>query len=275
MIPITITEAVEFIHNKIAFKPKIAIIFGSGIGDSLQDVEAAVEIPYIEIPGFPPTTVAGHRGKLVAGKLSGKPIIAFCGRFHFYEGHPMEVVTLPVRVSKSLGADTLVVSNAAGGINPSFKAGNLMAISDHLNLVGISPLRGPNIDDMGPRFVPLVNAYDPAGIKLMKDVSAKLEINMQQGVYAALSGPMYETPAEIKMLYTIGADAVGMSTVPEVIVARHMNMRVLGFSCITNEWGWVIKAMEGKSPSHQEVQDMTAKLKPKLAKFISELIKGL
>lgn len=275
MIPSTFTEAKEFIQNKIAVKPKVAIILGSGLGDALRDVEAAVELPYTEIPGFPPTTVAGHKGKLVVGKISNVPIIAFCGRFHFYEGHPMDVVALPVRVSKLLGATTLLVSNAAGGINPNFRAGDLMAISDHLNLIGTSPLRGPNIDDLGPRFIPLVDAYDPVGIELMGNVAKKVEINMKPGVYAAISGPMYETPAEIKMLYTLGADAVGMSTVPEVIVARHMNMRVLGFSCITNEWGWVISKTKGSSPNHKEVQEVASKLQPKLTKFITELVKKL
>lgn len=275
MIPSTLIEAKEYLENKIAFEPRVAIILGSGLGESLKDVTAAVELPFSEIPGFPSTTIAGHNGKVISGKIGETPIIAFCGRFHFYEGHPMEVVTLPVRVSKLLGANTLIVTNAAGGINPTFRSGDLMAIKDHLNLITASPLRGPNLDDLGPRFVPLVDAYDPVGIDLMDRVARKIEIKLQRGVYAALTGPMYETAAEVKMLHTLGADAVGMSTVPEVIVARHQNMRVLGFSCITNEWGWVITNKKGTSPSHEEVQKITASLKPTLSRFISELVKEL
>lgn len=274
MIPSTLIEAKEYLENKIPFEPRVAIILGSGLGDALKDVTAAVEISYSEIPGFPPTTIAGHKGKLVAGKIGDTPIIAFCGRFHFYEGHSMEVVTLPVRVSKLLGANTLIVTNAAGGINPDFRAGDLMVIKDHLNLIGVSPLRGPNLDDLGPRFVPLVDAYDPSGIDLMERVADKIEIKLQRGIYAALCGPMYETAAEVKMLYTLGADAVGMSTVPEVIVARHQGMKVLGLSCITNEWGWVVNNKKGSSPSHEEVQKIAAALKPVLSRFISELIRG-
>lgn len=275
MIPSTLIEAKEYLENKIAFEPRVAIILGSGLGDSLKDVTAAIELPYSEIPGFPPTTIAGHRGKMISGKIGETPIIAFCGRFHFYEGHPMEVVTLPVRVSKLLGANTLIVTNAAGGINPTFKSGDLMAIKDHLNFIGASPLRGPNLDDLGPRFVSLVDAYDPIGIDLMDRVARKIEIKLQHGVYAALTGPMYETPAEVKMLHVLGADAVGMSTVPEVIVAVHQGMRVLGFSCITNEWGWVIMNKKGTPPTHEEVQKITASLKPIISRFISELVKEL
>ena len=275
MIPASITQAVEFLQNRIPFHPDIMVILGSGMGDTLRGLSAAVEIPYGEIPGFVSPTVAGHKGKVVVGKVGERKVLGFCGRIHYYEGHPFELVTLPVRVGFVLGAKTLIVTNAAGGINQKFRVGDFMAITDHLNLMGASPLRGPNIDDLGPRFIPMVNAYDPIGVDLMDRVAQKFELPLLHGVYAALSGPMYETPAEVRMLGTLGADAVGMSTVPEVIIARHQGMRVFGISCITNEWGWVFSGKRGESPTHEEVQAVTQKLQPTFAKFLFELIRKI
>jgi len=212
----------------------VAIVLGSGLGAFADDLTDAVTIPYAEIPGFARSTVEGHAGRLVIGKTGNVAIAAMQGRFHFYEGYSLEQVTFPTRVLKLLGVHTLVLTNAAGTLNIEFTPGSLMVISDHLNLLGDNPLRGQNDERFGPRFPDLSSVYTPELQTLVIDEARAMGLEMRRGVYASLAGPSYETPAEIHMMRTLGADAVGMSTVPEAIVARHMSMRVLGISCITN-----------------------------------------
>jgi len=212
----------------------VAIVLGSGLGAFADDLTEAVTIPYAEIPGFARSTVEGHAGRLVIGKTGNVAIAAMQGRFHFYEGYSLEQVTFPTRVLKLLGVHTLVLTNAAGTLNIEFTPGSLMVISDHLNLLGDNPLRGRNDERFGPRFPDLSSVYTPELQTLVIDEARAMGLEMRRGVYASLAGPSYETPAEIHMMRTLGADAVGMSTVPEAIVARHMSMRVLGISCITN-----------------------------------------
>jgi purine-nucleoside phosphorylase len=212
----------------------VAIVLGSGLGAFADDLTDAVTIPYAEIPGFARSTVEGHAGRLVIGKTGNVAIAAMQGRFHFYEGYSLEQVTFPTRVLKLLGVHTLVLTNAAGTLNIEFTPGSLMVISDHLNLLGDNPLRGQNDERFGPRFPDLSSVYTPELQTVVIDEARAMGLEMRRGVYASLAGPSYETPAEIHMMRTLGADAVGMSTVPEAIVARHMSMRVLGISCITN-----------------------------------------
>lgn len=213
---------------------RVGLVLGSGLGAFADELEDAVAIPYEEIPGFARSTVEGHAGRLVAGRVGGVHVAAMQGRFHFYEGYTLEEVTFPIRVFKLLGADSLVLTNAAGGLNNSLKQGSLMLINDHLNLLGSSPLRGPNDTRFGARFPDLSEVYDRALQETAVAEAHAMKLELRRGIYAALHGPNYETPAEIRMLRALGADAVGMSTVPEAIVARHMSMRVLGISCITN-----------------------------------------
>lgn len=218
-------------------KPSIGIILGSGLGELADQLEEAVAISYSTIPGFVGSTAPGHAGRLVIGGLGGKIVLAMQGRFHFYEGHDMAQVTFPVRVMRALGIDTLIVTNAAGGLNPAFQTGDLMALNDHIFLPGMTgqnPLRGPNDEMLGPRFVPVVNSYTQSLRDIAQEEAAKLGIRFHQGVYIMLTGPNFETRAEMRLLRAWGADAVGMSTVPEVIVAVHSGMRVLGLSTITN-----------------------------------------
>lgn len=215
-------------------KPETAVILGSGLGKLADKIEDAIVIPYAEIPGFPVSTAIGHKGNFISGRLGGKEVIAMQGRFHYYEGYPMDMVTLPVRVMKKLGITTLFVSNAAGGINPSFKVGDLMMIKDHINMLP-NPLIGPNMNDFGPRFPDMTCAYDLELIAKAETIAAEEGIELKKGVYIGLTGPTYETPAEIRFFRSVGADAVGMSTVPEVIVARHCGIRVFGMSVITNK----------------------------------------
>jgi purine-nucleoside phosphorylase len=215
-------------------EPRIAIVLGSGLGGFADDFDDAVRIPYEQIPGFPRSTVEGHEGRLIAGKVESVPVLAMQGRVHYYEGYALEEVTFPVRTFKLLGIKTLVLTNAAGGINVGLTQGALMVISDHLNLLGDNPLRGPNDERFGPRFPDMSVVYSPALQELVVEEAKSIGVEVRRGIYGALSGPSYETPAEIHLLRTLGVDAVGMSTVPEAIVARHMDMEVLGISCITN-----------------------------------------
>jgi purine-nucleoside phosphorylase len=213
---------------------RVALVLGSGLGAFADDLEDAEAIPYDEVPGFARPTVEGHTGRLVLGKIEGTEVAVMQGRFHFYEGYALEEVTFPVRVLALSGVKSLVLTNAAGGLNNSLKQGSLMLISDHLNLMGANPLRGPNDGRFGPRFPDMSEVYDRAYQEIAIAEAHALEIELRRGVYAALSGPTYETPAEIRMLRALGADAVGMSTVPEAVVARHAGLKVLGISCITN-----------------------------------------
>ena len=227
-------HAARTIRARMTVEPRIAIVLGSGLGGFADDFEEAVRIPYDQIPGFPRSTVEGHEGRLIAGKIESVPVLAMQGRVHYYEGYALEEVTFPVRTFKLLGIKTLVLTNAAGGINVQLTQGALMVISDHLNLMGDNPLRGPNDERFGPRFPDMSAVYSPALQELVVEEAKAIGIEVRRGIYGGLSGPSYETPAEIHLLRNLGADAVGMSTVPEAIVARHMDMEVLGISCITN-----------------------------------------
>ena len=228
-----INEAAAYIQGKLGdFKPLAGIVLGSGLGKLADKIEDAITIPYKDIPNFSVSTATGHKGNFIAGYLGGKPVVAMQGRFHYYEGYPMTQVTLPIRVMKVLGIKYLFVSNAAGGVNFDFKVGDLMIIRDHLNLLP-NPLIGKNLDEFGPRFPDMTRPYEPKLISMMEEIAAQEGIALKKGVYLASTGPTYETPAEYKYFRTIGADAVGMSTIPEVIVARHSSIPVFGMSVIT------------------------------------------
>src|SRR5256886_3682558 len=227
-------EAARLIRTRTDVDVPVAIVLGSGLGGFAEDLTEATEIRYDDIPSFARATVEGHAGRLVIGKTNNVTVAAMQGRFHFYEGYSLEDVTFPIRVLKLLGVHTLILTNAAGSLNTEFTPGSLMVISDHINLMGVNPLIGRNDERFGPRFPDLTSTYDPDLQNIVIEEARAMKIDMRRGVYAALTGPSYETPAEIHMVRTLGADAVGMSTVPEAIVARHMNMEVIGISCITN-----------------------------------------
>ena len=229
-----IKQATEFIAGKTKFVPQMGIILGTGLGSLAEGIKVEEKISYKDIPFFPVSTVESHAGWLIFGMLSGKKVVAMQGRFHYYEGYDLKQVTFPVRVMKALGAKILVVSNACGGLNPLFRAGDIMAITDHINLLGSNPLFGPNDESLGPRFPDMCACYDPELIALAENVALNLGMRLQKGVYVAVAGPNLETGAEYRFLRSIGADVVGMSTVPEVIVARHQDMKVLGFSLVTD-----------------------------------------
>jgi len=266
-----VTESVEFINQKSKIEPEIAIILGTGLGRLAEDIEEKEIIHYSEIPNFPVSTVQSHSGNLVLGKLGNKEVVAMQGRFHYYEGYSLKEVTFPVRVMKKLGADIIIISNAAGGMNRFFKRGDLMLITDHLNLFGDNPLIGPNDKEFGPRFPDMSEAYSQKLIKLTKKIAIKEKIRLQEGVYAGLTGPTLETSAEYRFLISIGADAVGMSTVPEVIVANHMGMKVLGISCITDLAidGVIVKT------SVEEILKAASDAEPIMTKLIKKVIEKI
>jgi len=230
-----IKEAGEFIQSKTKIKPRIGIILGTGLGGLTKEIEIESKLSYQNIPYFAVSTTPGHEGSLILGRLAGKMIIAMQGRFHLYEGYSLEEITFPLRVMKYMGVNVIIESNAAGGMNPNFKAGDLIVITDHINLIGNNPLIGPNDDKLGPRFIDMCEPYDKELIELYEKVAMRERIRIHRGVYVGVSGPNLETPAEYRFLRLIGADAVGMSTVPEVIVAKHSGLKVLGISCITDE----------------------------------------
>jgi len=266
-----IESSIKSIEEYCNVKPEIAIILGTGLGKLADEIEDKVTIPYKNISDFPISTVHGHSGNLVLGKLEGKQIVAMQGRFHFYEGYSMKEITFPVRVMKQLGANIIIISNAAGGMNRFFKRGDLMLINDHINLMVDNPLIGPNYEELGPRFPDMSQAYDLELIELTERVSLEEGILMHKGIYAGLPGPMLETPAEYRFLIKIGADAVGMSTVPEVIVANHMGMRVLGISCITD------LAIDGvvEKVKFQEILQAAAKSEPIMTRVVRKVIKNI
>ena len=249
----------------------IGIILGTGLGELGKSIEVKHTIPYAAIPHFPVSTVQGHKGNLLIGKFGGKNVIAMQGRFHFYEGYSMQEVTFPIRVLHQLGVSRLFVSNAAGGVNTAFLAGDLMIITDHINLFPEHPLRGKNIDELGPRFPGMTNAYSPDLIRLAEGAGEKLGIQLRKGVYAGLQGPSFETPAEYNWIRIIGGDAVGMSTVPEIIVARHMNMECFGMSVITNSTA----SPELIKTDHEEVQDIGNTAQPRMTALFKEIISSL
>lgn len=266
-----IKESIKSIREFTHIKPNIAIILGTGLGRLAEDIDESVIIPYEKIKNFPISTVHGHSGNLVMGKLEGKWIVAMQGRFHYYEGYTMQEITFPVRVMKELGTNVIIISNAAGGMNRSFQRGDLMLIYDHINLMGDNPLIGPNDEKIGPRFPDMSEAYDKKLISLTEKIALEEGIKLHKGVYAGLTGPMLETPAEYRMLIKIGADAVGMSTIPEVIVANHMGMRVLGISCITD------LAIDGvvEKVHFQEILNAAAQSEPLMTQIVKKVIKNI
>ena len=266
---IKVTQAKEFILDNYDGNIDFAIVLGSGLGDLANKIQNPIVIPYSDIPEFPKVTVVGHKGELIIGDLSGKKVLAFNGRFHYYEGHSMENVTIGIRVAQKLNIKNLIISNAAGGMNPEFKPGDLMVITDHINMMGDNPLIGENIEEFGPRFPDMSSCYDREYIDKVKEISIKLGIKLVNGVYTAISGPNYQSPAELRMLRIIGGDAVGMSTVPEVIVANHGSMRVLGISVITDMALWdTLEPLE-----HSAVIETANKAKDKFIKLVEDFIR--
>lgn len=266
-----VKEASQFIKQQLTGQPGVGLILGSGLGVLAEEIQNPTAIPYSEIPHFPESTVSGHKGQLVIGELEGQQVIAMQGRFHYYEGYTMKQVTFPVRVMKELGVDTLFVTNAAGGINTSFEPGNLMVITDHINNMGDSPLIGPNDDELGARFPDMSEAYDRELVVHAEKAAEKLNLGIQKGVYVGNTGPAYETGAEIRMLRTLGGDAVGMSTVPEVMVANHAGMKVLGISCISNMAAGILD----QPLTHDEVIETTAQVREDFLGFVKELLRTL
>jgi purine-nucleoside phosphorylase len=262
-------ESAAYVKSKINHTPSIGLILGSGLGELADHIEEPVHIDYAEIPHFPVSTVEGHAGKLVIGVLEGKQVVAMQGRFHFYEGYSQKEVVLPVYMMKLLGIQTLVVTNAAGGMNRQFEAGDLMLITDHLNFTGSNPLIGANDPELGPRFPDMSQAYTKEYITLAEKIAQTQGVKVQQGVYAAISGPAYMTSSELTMLARLGGDAVGMSTAPEVIVASHCGLKVLGVSCITD----MAIGEELESLTHEQVMRVANQSKPKFIALIRGFVK--
>src|SRR3954449_167700 len=261
-------HATRVIRSRISVEPRIALVLGSGLGSFADDFEEAVAIPYEDIPGFVRSTAQGHAGRLVVGKIDSVPVLAMQGRVHYYEGYSLEEVTFPVRTFGLLGVKTLVLTNAAGGINVQLTQGALMVISDHLNLMGVNPLRGVNDDRFGPRFPDMSAVYSPELQALVVDEAKAIGAEVRRGIYGALSGPSYETPAEIHLLRNLGADAVGMSTVPEAIVARHMGLEVLGISCITN----MAAGISDEPINHEEVMATGDRVRETFAQLLRGVV---
>ena len=261
-------ESVEYIQSKTKVQPSVGIILGTGLGGLVKEIKVIDEIQYQDIPNFPVSTVESHSGKLIFGELGGKQVVAMQGRFHFYEGYNMQQVTFPVRVMKLLGIDRLFVSNASGGVNPDFEVGEIMILNDHINLFPAHPLIGKNIDELGPRFPDMSEPYDPEMIVLAQKIASENDIEVSVGIYAGLTGPTLETPAEYAYVRAIGSDAVGMSTVPEVIVARHMEIPCFAISIITD------LGVPGKihKVSLQDVIDVASTQEPKMTLIMRELI---
>ena len=269
-----IDEVANSIRSRTNYRPRIAMVLGSGLGGLASSVENAAVIPYNELPGWPVSTVVGHQGRLVIGQLEGQEVMMMQGRAHYYEGYSMDKVTLPMRVFQRMGMEIVIVTNAAGAVNPDFQPGELMLITDHLNLIGMAgpnPLRGPNLEELGPRFPDMSQAYDRKLCALARQVASEGEITLREGVYVCLAGPSFETPADLRFLRMIGVDAVGMSTVPEVIVARHGGTRVLGISGISNKAN-----LDGNTlTTHQEVLEAGQQIVPKLTTLIRGVLRRL
>ena len=261
-------EAADFIKKRIKDSPEIGLILGSGLGVLADEIEDSVFIDYKSIPHFPVSTVEGHAGRMVIGKLNERAVLAFQGRFHYYEGYNMDKVVFPVRVMKLLGINNLLVTNASGGVNKRFKPGDLMIIKDHILFYTENPLRGSNLDELGPRFNDMSDAYNRNLRTLAKDAAEKARVEVQEGVYVFMGGPSYETPAEIRAVRVLGGDAVGMSTVPEVIAASHAGMRVIGISCITNMAAGILD----QPLKHEEVMETADKVKSKFLKLVKAIV---
>ncbi|MCX6245504.1 MAG: purine-nucleoside phosphorylase [Bacteroidetes bacterium] len=266
-----IKETVDFLKSRISIGPEIGIILGTGLGGLVNEIEKLHTIPYATIPNFPVSTVDGHNGQLIFGKMSGKNIVAMQGRFHYYEGYTMQEVAFPVRVMKLLGIRILIVSNASGGVNPAFEVGDLMIIEDHINLMKDNPLIGRNENELGTRFPDMGHAYDADLIAKVFRIAESHDIHLKKGVYAAVSGPTFETPAEYRYIRAIGADAVGMSTIPEVIAARHMGLRCFAFSVIS-DLGVPGKIVE---ITHKDVIQAASNVEPKMTMILKEMIGSL
>ena len=266
-----VQRAADHVRGRVTDLPSAAVVLGSGLGDFADALQETVTIPYAEIPHWPASAVVGHAGKLVMGSINGRRVAALAGRAHFYEGHPMAVATFATRVMGLLGVRTLVLTNAAGGINLNFKPGTLMVIDDHINLSGGNPLVGPNDERFGPRFPDMSEVYSADLRKMADDAGRAINLLLPHGVYAALLGPSYETPAEIRYLRAIGADAVGMSTVPEAIAARHMGMRVLGISCITN----MAAGMLPQPLDHNEVMETARRVRGQFTSLLEGIVERL
>jgi purine-nucleoside phosphorylase len=269
-----IDETCAAVRSRMVYTPKIGLILGSGLSSLADRIERPIFIPFDQLPHWPISTVQGHEGRLVVGFLEGQPVMAMQGRVHYYEGYSMDQIVLPVRVMQRLNIEILIITNAAGAVNQNFDPGQVMLITDHLNIMGmagLSPLRGPNLDEFGPRFPDMSAAYDPELRQLSMQVAAQNNIRLQQGVYAALAGPSFESPADLRFLKTAGADAVGMSTVPEVITARHGGTRVLGFSGISNKAN-----LDGTAlTTHEEVLEAGEKIVPQLLVLVQGVLKRL
>lgn len=266
-----IKEAAKYIEERVKVRPEVGIILGSGLGQMAEQIQSARMVDYSDIPGFPVSTVEGHAGRLIAGKLMGRAVIAMQGRFHYYEGYPMKEVVFPIRVMRLLGVQRLLVTNAAGGVNRDFKPGDLMIITDHINLMGYNPLIGKNIEELGPRFPGMTEAYDKQLVEVAEECARRGGIEVRRGVYCGVTGPSYETPAEIRMIGILGGDAVGMSTVPEVIAAVHCQMKVLGISCITNMAAGILD----HASNHQEVLETGKRVQHSFAALIKEIVKDI
>ena len=264
-------HATRIIRAKINVEPRVAVVLGSGLGGFADDFEEAVSIPYEDIPGFQRSTAQGHAGQLVVGKIDTVPILAMKGRVHYYEGYSLEEVTFPMRAFKLLGIKTVILTNAAGGINVELHQGGLMVLSDHLNLMGANPLRGPNDERFGPRFPDMSTVYSPELQELVVEEAKVIGVEVRRGIYGALSGPSYETPAEILMLRNLGADAVGMSTVPEAIVARHMGLEVLGISCITN----MAAGLSDAPINHEEVMATGDRVRGTFTELLRKVVSAI
>ena len=264
-------ETVKFIQEKINDIPKIAIVLGSGLGSLANEITDKVVMSYKDIPNFPVSTVEGHKGELIFGKLENIPIIAMNGRFHYYEGYSLTETTYPIRIFKLLGVETIILTNAAGGINLNFKKGDLMIIEDQLSFFAESVLRGPNLSEFGERFIDMSNVYTKEYIEILKPIMKKITGKCLTGVYAYMKGPTFETPAEIRALRTLGADAVGMSTVPEAVVARHCNLKCIGITCITN----MAAGIENEILSHNDVKETALKVEENFKNVIKELVKSI
>lgn len=263
-----IKSAAEYIRAQVELRPTVGLVLGSGLGDYADTLENAVKIPYSQIPNFPVPTIAGHSGALVFGKKCGKEVVVMQGRIHYYEGLPQQQITLPIRVLAALGVKTVVLSNACGGVNLSFHPGDLMLISDHINLSGGNPLIGPNLDEFGPRFPDMSDLYTASLRKAIREKAQEKNIELQEGVYGMYSGPNYETPAEIRMYRILGADTVGMSTVPEALVAGHCGMQVVGVSCITNMAAGVLPV----KLNHAEVTETANRVSSKFRSLIDLIL---
>jgi len=263
-----IVETTDYIHDHAPFNPEFGIVLGTGLGGLVNDIDVVYEIPYDKIPNFPVSTVESHSGRLIFGTLGEKNVVVMQGRFHYYEGYAMEQVTFPIRVMKMLGIKKLFISNASGGVNPAFEVGEIMIINDHINLFPETPLRGRNMDELGPRFPDMSEPYDKEIIALALDVARSADIKVSQGVYVGLTGPALETPAEYKYIRTIGGDTVGMSTIPEVLVARHMDIPVFAISIITD------LGVEGKIKkiNVQEIIEVAGRKEPSMTLIMKEII---